>query len=393
MKLKTTLLTLAAVAVASSAFAANYTVRLTGSTAFRSAVHTAIRNSMTDEKYLFSEKTAADGVGKAKYATFVGTIGSDVFTIYCSWEGSSEGVQAAAAGFSRNFIPTNHASFPSTANTGVAVTGESTSTLATEVANATAGFSDVYASSATNDAGNILGYDDAQVTDEIVGVTPFAFIVNESTPGTVTNISGEQFRYLASGGTAAASGFGATGDSTPVHLIGRTPASGTRISVLACTGYGIANAVIQYTVTTDAGEVNATAPVNVGNSGYSSGGDLAKKLKAASSGFYMLGYVGTGDASTALTAGGKLIKFDGVGIDNGSNAIDTTFANVKNGSYGYWSYQHFMMPTSPSADEQAFRDAVIPNLTAANIGTAGIDKTTMDATGVGRTGDGGNIFW
>jgi len=388
MKIKSLLTCAAALAFASSAFATDYTIRLTGSTAFRGAVYNSILAAISNDRYTYSEKAGGDGLSKAKYATFIGNIGvNDTYTIYCSFEGSSEGVEAAVIGKSRNFIPAATVPLSGSSVAG----GENTTSTATEVATATMGFSDVYASTATAESGSLLGYSDVDVDDTIVGITPFVFIVNESTPGTITNISAEQFRALAYQGTVTASGLGAEGDSNLVYLIGRTPSSGTRATVLAVTGYGIANPVVQYKVTTDAGEVNASAPVNNGNGGYYSGGDLSKVMKAASAFGYMLGYIGTGsDLNTATGAGARIIKFDGVSLSDGGGALDTTFANIKNGSYTYWSKQHFMIPTSPAdAGQTLFRNAVAAQIPT-NLGTAGIDTGLMAAD---RIGDGGLVLW
>jgi hypothetical protein len=121
---------------------------------------------------------------------------------------------------------------------------------------------------------------------------------------------------------------GVAADTASVYAVGRDDDSGTRITAFAETGAGAFAAVSQWSFTTagSGAGVTISAPVEVFNGGFASGGSVGTIL--GGSGFNAVGYVGISDAATAITNGAVPLNFNGVPF-----SVD----NVKNGSYTFWS--------------------------------------------------------
>jgi len=390
MKNKIALLAgLAAVAFSTPAFA-DVTIRITGSTAMRSAVHSVLGglNYNTDAW----TTSSANDAPSASYQIYSLGTSPNKTTIKTSWSGSVAGIQAVAQGLtSLKWLPDN------TTGTSLA-----TSTAVVEAVTADIAFSDVWQ--------NASVFNTPQLSDAIVGVVQFRWVTNEGSP--ITNITPQQVRVLYSSGELPLSFFtGNTTDvATKVYAFGRDPDSGTRVTSFAETSLGTNPTVVQYKPTVVSGAMTeifpypATTlfgiPLGTGNSGESSGSSLAGFMGAtsasvpvrASTGFttgqvpaaqiYAVAPLGTSDATTAVTAGATIIAY------NGRNpGVGTPLANeIKNGSYHFWSYLH-CMHNGLTGDKLAFYTTLSNTLTTTSSG--GIKLSEM---AVQRFSDGGNVF-
>src|SRR4249919_2553174 len=99
--LKISMAALVAVACASVA-QAQTTVRITGSTAYRTQTHNAIRN-IYDAGFTYGYTGAS--FGGAQQAIFHGTIGGQTVHIKTAWSGAEGGMQTVAGSVSIAFLP------------------------------------------------------------------------------------------------------------------------------------------------------------------------------------------------------------------------------------------------------------------------------------------------
>lgn len=406
MKSKKILIAGAFALACASLASAQTTIRITGSTAFRSATISSITtllNSGFDVAYTGSATTpAASG---AQYATFVGTtnaagISGQSVIIQCAWTGSVEGVRDVSQGLTQPFIKSTVAN--STGGTDVASGVSATTTDTAIYENA---IPDVSLADNTQAA---TIYPTPALEEAQVGVIPFVFLkgrVGASHPAktafdSINNITGLLAQALISGGTNI-SLFTGTADttSTKLYVMGRNALSGTRLVTFAETGYGATRTATQFkptvagTVTTGtitAIDLNpAGSGFDAGDNGYSSGGTLADELGRTvtdidGSGnlydgvpFGLVGYVGVSDASrmvknintTLTTDVSYVLSYNGVSLNpvysTSTQAITWDFTAVKEGKYSFWSYEYL-----------AYRKSAGPNSTVA---LSGIAKTFADA--------------
>ena len=364
-------------------------IDITGSTAFRSAVHNSLVaqfNGTTGAGYAY---TGTD-VTKANQALFKGRLSGVDFIVRTSFNGSVTGIQKVASGATDvAFIPTNAtAASTGTANATASTTGAARFAL-----------SDVYQSSTP--------YKTPSLTNNNVAVAPFRFLASNGAP--ITNMTPQLYRALYANATMPLSLFtGNPADTTPVYCTGRDNGSGTRATVMAETGYGINTLVVQYYATlTNAGAAGATInavdfvptsggpatltldAVNAGNGGYTSGGDVAKAVSAASAAnvtidgsasggpVVLVGYAGTSDANTALTNPVPAVALN-------YNGVAYSVAGVQNGTYTLWGYEHLYSSSGLSANETIWYNSFKTTLSS-NLGITGIAIGTMN---VNRSTDG-----
>ncbi len=451
MKSKAFLLGLTALSFTAAA-QADVTVEITGATAFRKATLLSIHSqfiasgaafkfvhdqtdsvSLTDE---YSNSTLSIWRG-----TFPGVSGTT--TIRCRFNGSVEGIRALVASPAADPLylnPSVLASGAAAAIGGTEIFGVNTPT---ETSQSEIAFSDVSIGS-TPFASNTL-----EPSDSAAGVVVFTMAANEGS--TVTNVTGQQFRALATKGFQPRSLFnGNTADTQRVYLTGRNDGSGTRTAYLAETGFGIANPVKQYTAlvssgntTTEiqlvpAGGVNDSDAVTAGvqpfpgqaaanasiiwgqdvdgNGGYSSGSTLvgvlgrtipatnkvwnAAHTSSSTRAVDLVTWISLNDAITARDAGAVICAYNGVRLNDiaafdgvGVGAAELTEmsaadkAKVTNGLYTAWSYQQMYRRPSLDADTVAIYDG-IKGAIGTNLGAAGIPIADM---AVGREVDGGVV--
>ena len=407
MKSSLKLTALSALALASAAYA-DTEIRLTGSTAFRSSIHASLLASsngvFTGGPTKYAHSNTAGNVSGAARSTWVGTVAgiSGTTTIRCSWSGSANGIQTVAQNLTnQNFLatPVANGETPS-AGSGTAMTSQ-------------IAMSDVYQASTS--------FTSPSLNDIPVAVVPFTFVVNDAADANnnaISNVTAQAARALWSTGTLPAYFFtGNAANTRTVYAIGRDTGSGTRITALAETKYGIFTSLAHWQITASGGAVtqlrvwptsaqvanNGGDPFIEGNGGYTSGGTLATAMTntsrsgiqlrnaaganvgAADKSAILMSCVGLSDATTIVTGGGKYLSYEGVSFTSISNPTDV--AKVAQGQYTMWGYQHMFDNNALDVDQTAARDAIIgaiPN----NLGTSGIDINAMN---VNRGEDGGLV--
>jgi len=353
---------------ATSASAASYTVNLSGSTAFRSSVHSAIQANLTGVTYAYTD-VGTKGLGKASYSIFNGTIGSDTYQIRCTWTGSVAGVIDLGQQNTLAALPTNTVC----SSGGTAMVGTEAS-FATATMVPDAAFSDVYQSSTS---------ETATLTDKVVAVAPFKFIANHGS--TLTNMTPQVFRAIFStGGVPQSVLTGNPADTNIVIGVGRDSSSGTRATAMAETGYGISNAPSQYIITVSGSTWGASDVVPQSSTGgYTSGGTLAADMaKASNDGTVAVAYVGVAD-------------FLATDVELTYNGVAYSAAAVYNGTYTFWTYEHLFTPTRVSGASSGNNLAIktfcasLATTLASNPGSAGLNPASMN---VHRDGDGATVL-
>lgn len=389
-------------ALGASSQAANVTIRFTGSSAYRSYVHTAIQSVLTGVQSGYE----GTDVTKANSAIFQGTYNGDTVTVLTSWTGSEAGIQAVGANSSSitaKFQP---------------VTASFTSGLAPA---SDAQIPDVAMSDTKNTTSQFSSYTLTEASNSPVGVCPFVWVGSAGIKAAgITSISPQQVKSLFNSGKSSVALF--TGNSAdelkPVFAVGRNPDSGTRLSAFAEAGIGALSTAKQYAPVDTIGNSGTTGligksnPVAIaqlnlwpietingigtgvlGNSGYNSGGDLGWALNCSDSSVKvgaktytgttrcgLIGYVSTGDAANAVGTGKN-------GVQLKWNGVDYSTAAVIEGAYTFWSLEHmyYRWSSTDTTTAKKFADAV-----ASNIKTTQAPIKIADLK-VSRTNDGGQI--
>ena len=409
MKLKTILAGAMALGITSSAMAQTTEITITGATAFRQATMQAIYDAYTSVGALGNSfNVCHDFTGnnlsqliasnKAVFSgTFPGITGTTV--IRTAFNGSTEGLNAIAGNNNPTFLQT-----AALLNTGSI---QGSTTTPTQTLRPKFSFSDVYQSTSPVD-NEVLN----PVGASAVGVVTFTMIANEGAPADLTNVTIQQARQLWTSGIQPLSLFtGDPTDTTWVLATGRNDGSGTRAAYLTEWTYGVANLVNQYVATatgTSGNQITALTlvPANgigsgnfstgrtsdastlwgntaTGNGGYSSSSALRTLMGLTSSSVdiyngvdnapdvedspvFLITWLSTADARNAVTAGGKLLSYNGVGVtpiaasgsylNSGFNEAD--FKKIANGVYSAWSYQHMYYHGSLSGNENIWYTAM-----------------------------------
>lgn len=401
MKIKSSLLfTIASTALIGFAMADTTTfINITGSTAGRAKIHSELTSASgplaafnggvapTFTYYTVSGSTAAASKGDGYiYFASTGTTPNKVNTIVrCYWAGSASGVNYVSnqTQLDYKFLLPDQVSGTNTQLTGTAADLQTAGKLAPASADtvSTFGFSDVKQAATPYQTVAL-----AEQTD--MYVLPFRWVKTDTTDlSGVTNITSQQARVHYNGGglTKLSLFTGVAADaSKDVYAVGRDGDSGTRITTLAETGAGVFTELFQWAFTVgnngtplDKNDDVITDPVEVFNEGYASGGDVASRLGAT--GYNAIGYVGTSDASTAITQGGLGLKYNGV---------DYSVDAVKNGSYTFWSkYQAIRKQTLSGAAHSVFT-SLKDTLVASASTSDSIKLTDMQ---VDRQSDGADV--
>jgi hypothetical protein len=343
MKIKFITTGVMALSLATSLFA-DVTVDITGATAFRAATLEAIKAKFDASgaayQYSHDQATGAfNGATKSLWkGTFPGVAG--VTTIRTSFNGSVEGIRALVDSPASD--PSYYTDIAGNLVAAAAIGGgethkdtvgfaKTTATAQSEIA-----FSDV-SKAVTPYAANPL-----QPASPAAGVVVFTMLTNEGS--VIANVTGQQFRALASQGFQPLSMFtGNITDTTSVFLTGRNDGSGTRTSYLAETGVGVTTVIKQYvtidssstaleaiqevpatgTNDTDLGTAGIQLPVGSDIEAYVIGGQTVTQLAANAStvwGQDVDGNGGYSSGSTLRTDMGKtgssgVTVFDATGTD------------------------------------------------------------------------------
>ena len=364
-------------------------VYITGSTAFRSAATVAIRNifdAAPAVQVAFSNNsTTPTGANQVIY---VGNIGAAPYIIHTSWSGSEAGIQtvAGAPTFNVNFLP--DATCPGSCSNypGTAVAAGSDAHVP-QVA-----FSDTFQTT-SQFRGTFNGVTYATLNEAAgtssghgspVGIVVFKWCADNG--ATISNITAQQARALYNIGRRPLALFSglAADEGSIVVAMGRNPDSGTRLTAFSETGIGALTTVNQFQPQTSASVLvnNVTqtvskfvvwpaetingVPVTAFHSGYSSGGDLSKAMRAVTTnpvavtvgtvtGSYAPGtitriaYLGQSDAdANLLNAGspppGVELSYNGVHL--GVFANYETANVITEGQYTFWGFEHVLYNTS-----------------------------------------------
>jgi hypothetical protein len=367
-------------------------VRVTGSTAFRGQTHQAKLAAFDASPAATYGYTGASFTG-AGQAIFTGKVGGADVIVKTFWSGSEAGIQAVAGSKSlSNFLP--NATAQSTTGTSGASTG-------TEAGTPDIAMSDTFQASSVY-KGNYRGtnYVTLLPADARVGVVPFQYTVSKGTPATVTNMSAQFARNVFNTGFAPAALLsGVVADETSIlYATGRNPDSGTRLTCLAEPGLGAQAAVQQYQplkggaiATTSGGTLDAATfttlwpggtvngnPVSLGNNGYSSGGQLAGAMGNDSPDgvSFLVTYLGTSDAATAVSGGARTLSYNGVPYSVGG---------IQEGTYTLWGYEQLYYRPGTTGTVLATAGAIAGKIKTV---TSPILLSTMN---VSRDTDGGVV--
>jgi len=401
MKIKSSLMfTAASVALFGSAMADTTTyVNIAGSTAGRSTIHAELtsasgplavnfnNNTAVPFAYFTTSGSAQSDKAKGDSYIYVASTGTsptkNTVIVRCWWQGSASGVNLVSNAVQLDGKLLSTSTGVTTAGVQVFPVGYPNQTGATcDAASVNTqvhfGFSDVKQAATP--------YQTNKVTEKDIYVLPFEWVkTGVAALSGVSNITSQQARvHLTGGGMTDLSLFtGSAGDAgTTVYAVGRDDDSGTRITTLAETGAGVFATLEQYKFTYTSGTNTISAPTDVFNGGYASGGDLAKVLGAT--GDNAIGYVGISDGITATTSPkiGVALKYNGVPF-----SVD----NVKNGSYTFWSKYQMIYKTAPPVGAiKTLFDSLQATLIA--LPTAGNGSSIkLTEMAVDRQADGGDV--
>jgi len=412
--------------LAADAAFAQTTIRLTGSTAFRSSAITSITNLLgTNYDVAYSGSTPAS----AQFSTFVGTIGANPVIIQCSWTGSVDGIRDVAQAKTQPFIKAT--SVPNLNSSAIEQTVVSSDILTAVYENSIPdiAFADNGQTSTTyRMATGTIGLKELDIA-----IIPFVFVkgnLNSEHPSytsfrNVTNITSNMARklyYPDSRGLKLSIMNGADDKTTIVYGLGRDFNSGTRLQTFSEIGIGSAGLSNVYqpqpvNITNDSTQTISglasyptTTGFTQGNQGYSSGGLLSKDLARivaptatitvgrTTTPFALIGYMGTSDAASALAAG-NVLSYNGVSL---VKYIGTTPAwddsVILKGQYSLWgkvrlSYRDGVVdkatpPNNATTITQAnnpvakgFIDSMVVNLKASVVSPiVSVDNPSLKAT-------------
>jgi hypothetical protein len=373
-------------------------IRITGSTAFRSATLTAIKKIFDVSPAVKFGYVGASETGAGK-SIYVGKIGGNDFTIKASWSGAVGGMYAVVSG-----------------DTSVKYLEDGGTTLSAALTTAgTANLSDNAAAAGV--ASDVCMMDHFQSTTPFnsttltttdVGIIGFKWMANKGAPASLTNMTQQLAQVLYQNGTASLATF--TGDSADsaklVWAIGRDADSGTRLQTHQESGIGYNSTVVQWTATASGGNVTshvlavngsavpaavAALHPNAGDGGYNSGSSstgLASIFKNTTTvalddgnggtkfGYYV-GYAGVSDADGAIAAGAKELTWNGVPY---------SVANVREGKYTFWGYEKLGYLPSINATKKSVADAL-----ANQIITTDAPDPKLSTMHCNRAGDGERV--
>ena len=436
--------------VSTSAFA-DQTIHIGGSTAFRAAVHNAVVHLMTAGGNTCHVAFNGSSLAGANQAVFQGTVAglSGTTTIETAWNGSITGIAGLVVS-SEKFafmLPSNITTGTATASTqpnnpGTSqfsnfgllpgpslATGSSGTTSATETVAPDIALSDAFVSSTPFKSTN--GF--AAVNDVNVGIIPFTWMKNAALSSDtdfagwqrLTNISTLQAKFLFTSGIVSGSDLtGNAADGFIVSLAGRDYDSGTRFDALAEAASAGTTQILQFgdspagsgvfKLASGSGVtsvVSSTPGANVqiqstlsttlpANGGFNSGGKLDAAMQATGTdaapdfGGYVVCYTGASDADTVLgvtsTGGNSAPAGYNTPTALTFNGVSLSKANVANGTYSFWTFEHYLTPTSISGTTATFSTALFNQLKNTDAAVAGYKISDL-APGVSRSVEGGVI--
>jgi hypothetical protein len=367
------------------------TVYMTGSTAMRSIVYSALTNAGTvfqaaPAVTVYQGGSTGNNAGNGgNYMAFSGTLvgGSGTTVLDCHWTGSEDGI----LGVCSNTLPAFNGTFIDPTTLDGADHGTNLPTTVTAPVNlAMADNAQKYSRTKKPTLAN----------NAEVGVITFKWVRN---PGnwTGSNVTSSQIRQALGGLCKLAVFSGNAADtSSYVYVSGRDNLSGTRVNAYGDSGFGI------FTIPSQI-EVNASGVMQLSPNGlylddfgFSSGGTLAGTLgastvapdsdlantSAGNNGFSIIAYASTGDAATAVGKGAVELAYNGVPF---------SAAAVKEGTYTFWGNEYIFEANNVAAASEA--DNIFGFLSATTginnfcDGTKAIKLTDMHCSRNGPTSD------
>jgi hypothetical protein len=330
-------------------------VYITGSTAFRANVFTAVSTSLFDSTP--TTQPASGVTGSTSAYNIYGTIGGSPYLLSFDFTGSEAGLASL-----QNVAVSN----PNTDNSLVGYSGgavnlpgtpQPTGFISPTGGSAVTAQPDL-AFSDTSKAVSITAANVSLVDYGIVAVIPFTWAKGkDSSPDSswthLTNITDPQANLQLGGGQTASFLTGYPADGDDVYTIGRNKGSGTRVNTLLDTLHGVGNAVDQWVpanaqyvggTPTFEGSTTTTLAADGGlsevvNDGFDSGSGVAKTLALDVNGYndgytnvITIGYLGVSDfQGTAFPGGAVALTLNGV-VEND--------ATVQSGNYSFWGHEH-----------------------------------------------------
>jgi hypothetical protein len=408
MKKNKVLLALAFTAVAFATTASAQTkIYITGATAFRSAAHQAILDTLTGETIVAANAATTAAASGADAVTYSGgTLGTTgiAVTIKTSWAGSTGGIQLVAASspnLNQRFLPDS---------AGLNALDPRNVANPAELANPDMCFSDCYQANSVF-RGAVFGNNYLTLVDKLVGVVTFEWVASDGFPA--TNMSRNLAKALMGGGVQPVAMFtGSTADQNKsVYLTGRDPDSGTRVITLTESGFGAFSTVQHYRPATFSSgnastnnsvvssvelypiqTVNGVSTNFVGNGGESSGSTMRRYLTNTfdvgienpvsfnpDAATYMVGAMSVSDANNIAANAGPRLTWNGVAFSED---------RVRQGTYTFWSYQHLMYKSTLSGTKLTFAQALETNTKNFTNVTPNVRISTMQCS---RTGDGTDV--
>ena len=448
MKSKSTLALAAALALTGAGIASAQTYHVSGSTAYRVADVSAEVNFLISSKGSAVAAYSGSSLTGANTSVIQSGDGSvtfeNVFNGSILGDESVSGVTVTGNG--------NKIAFPTTTGLTLSAATQATTTAAasggTPVASFTneaatfcdIAFSDVSFATAQKVIKLATSTTASANNGGTVGIVPFVFVANPSsdvtdfgsstvTTGSVTSatetvtvsVTPQNFSNLYGNAAVAGSIFtGLASDSgVTVLATGRDIDSGTRATALAETGYllkgsgaaavtgvvsqvypldasgnivgNVGNGPIDNFEQVPAATVDGIS-LTAGDSGYASGGNLAKALSTIqdsnSTATVFVGYLGVSDAFTALTANAsgrvaaKLLAYNGSSFNPAGSTTASGFATptdltkIYEGQYTYWGFEHVYFNSNnagTSGNQNSANPSSVVTSLVSELNTDGID--------------------
>lgn len=312
-------------------------VHITGSTAFRAATLAGIGHILKPGYTFGYSGTSASGANQSIYTGT--TISNNIpVIIKTSWTGAVGGMQTVSQQFP---IPTWLTNTTPQSTTGTP--------------NAPANYDPAAIPEVGMDDGVQANtpFPTPVLAAQNVGAVCFRWVASPGSPAGLTNLTPLLAQALWLNGQLPLALFsGSPSDTnTIIYALGRDADSGTRKTAFSESGVGPFTAVLQYQPTNSSGAAisrTAAGPItgqqpwpaetvdgiffDVGDGGYSSGGDVAVAMATATTaiGGYYVSYLGLPDSTNALAGGAVELSWNG---------LKFTDAAVQQGKYTFWAFE------------------------------------------------------
>jgi hypothetical protein len=366
---------------------ADNVVYLTGSTAFRSTVYTALNTSGVVFDGASTRATRNGSTpGGASYMLFHGNIGGTPTYIDCAWSGSEAGIASAAnvtidndgnplPGSPETWLKAD-GSVPMTDDANPPASGElEASSHGADLAQADTSQAVSLTPRVPNTSTDLKDYG-------VEGVVTFTWVKNINTSPTaewsaMQNVTLPQLNALIFKGYQQTALFTGNVSQTNnyVYIVGRNKGSGTRANELADTGYGTTRTVTQFSI---GGGVSTPKDgtqtlAYEGNNGYEGGGDVAGALAIdnschtadpffpSKSGYFAIGFLGCSDAVSHGLTTANWLTADGVMESDGA---------IEEGQYYFWGHEHLFGKHNISGYQDTVGGKILAGVKTA-IGTSG----------------------